>query len=69
MKLLTYDTGTGPRCGVLRGDDVVDVSALLGAAQPLRDVRAFWNLGNRRLTGCETRWPATLPPRPCRSAG
>ena len=45
MKLLTYDTGAGPRCGVLRGDDVVDVSALLGAAQPLQDVRALLELG------------------------
>ena len=45
MKLLTYDTGSGPQCGVLRGDDVVDVSALLGAAQPLRDVKALLELG------------------------
>ena len=45
MKLLTYDTGAGPRCGVLRGDDVVDVSALLGAAQPFRDVRALLESG------------------------
>ena len=29
MKLLTYDNGSGPRCGVLRDDAVVDVSALL----------------------------------------
>ena len=45
MKLLTYDTGAGPRCGVLRGDDVVDVSAVLGSAQPLRDVRALLESG------------------------
>ena len=45
MKLLTYDTGAGPRCGVLRGDDVVDVSTLLGSAQPLRDVRALLESG------------------------
>ena len=38
MKLLTYDTGTGPRCGVLQDDHVVDVTALLGAPQTLRDV-------------------------------
>ena len=30
MKLLTYDNGTGPRCGVLQDDAVVDVTALLG---------------------------------------
>ena len=56
MKLLTYDPGTGPRCGVLDGDAVVDVAALLGSPQPLRDVRALLELadspvdpGRRRL--------------------
>ena len=44
MKLLTYDTGTGPRCGVLRGDAVVDAAALIGAPQPLPDVRALLEL-------------------------
>ena len=29
MKLLTYYTGTGPRCGVLQDDCAVDVTALL----------------------------------------
>ena len=28
MKLLTYDTGTGPRCGVLQDDQVLDVTVL-----------------------------------------
>jgi 2-keto-4-pentenoate hydratase/2-oxohepta-3-ene-1,7-dioic acid hydratase in catechol pathway len=41
MKLLTYDVGTGPRAGVLVGDDVVDATALIGADHPLRDVRAL----------------------------
>jgi fumarylacetoacetate (FAA) hydrolase len=41
MKLLTYDTGTGPRCGVLQDDHVVDVTALLGAPQTLYDVQAL----------------------------
>lgn len=40
MKLLTYDPGTGPRAGVLDGDDVLDATALLGAPLTLRDVRA-----------------------------
>ena len=39
MKLLTYDTGSGPRCGVLNGEQVVDVTALLGEHRTLRDVR------------------------------
>jgi 2-keto-4-pentenoate hydratase/2-oxohepta-3-ene-1,7-dioic acid hydratase in catechol pathway len=41
MKLLTYDPGTGPRAGVLEGDDVLDATALLGAPLTLRDVRAL----------------------------
>lgn len=43
MRLLSYDTGNGPRCGVIQGDDIVDVSALVGiSGHPLRDVRAYW---------------------------
>ena len=49
MKLLTYDTGTGPRCGVLQDDHVLDVTALLGAGQTLRDVRALLELGDAPL--------------------
>ena len=45
MKLLTYDNGNGPRCGVLQGDAVVDVAALLGTPQPLPDVRALLETG------------------------
>ena len=36
MKLLTYDAGSGPRCGALSEDRVIDVTALLGADQTLR---------------------------------
>ena len=46
MKLLTYDTETGPRCGVLQNDDVVDVSALVGDGRALPDVRALLELGD-----------------------
>jgi len=48
MKLLTYETetGSGPRCGVLHNDDVVDVSALIEAGQFLPDVRALLELGD-----------------------
>ena len=49
MKLLTYDTGAGPRCGVLQGDHVVDVTALLGANQTLRDVQALLETGNSAI--------------------
>ena len=43
--MLTFDPGAGPRCGVLRDDDVVDVSALIGG-QTLTDVRALLELGD-----------------------
>ena len=45
MKLLTYDSGSGPRCGVLSDELVVDVTALLGVDDTLRDVRALLELG------------------------
>ena len=42
MKLLTYETDKGPRCGVLQNDHVLDVSDLLGkGGHLLRDVRAL----------------------------
>ena len=46
MKLLTYDNGTGPRCGVLQDDAVVDVAALIGSGRPLADVRALLETGD-----------------------
>jgi hypothetical protein len=45
MKLLTYDAGSGPRCGALQDEYVADVSALLGTAQTLRDVRTLLETG------------------------
>ena len=50
MKLLTYETDKGPRCGVLQDGQVVDVSDLLGAGgHPLRDVRALLEQGDSPL--------------------
>lgn len=47
MRLLSYDTNNGPRCGVLQGNDIVDVSSLLGTGgHPLRDVRALLEQGD-----------------------
>ena len=46
MKLLTFDTGVGPRCGVLKDDQVLDVSALIGADRSLPDVRALLEMGD-----------------------
>lgn len=46
MKLLTYDNGTGPRCGVLQDDAVVDVATLIGSGRPLADVRALLETGD-----------------------
>lgn len=45
MKLLTYDAGSGPRCGVLSEDLVIDVTALLGVERTLCDVQALLELG------------------------
>ena len=33
MKLLTYDTGTGPRCGVLQEDHVLQEDRLVEQMQ------------------------------------
>jgi 2-keto-4-pentenoate hydratase/2-oxohepta-3-ene-1,7-dioic acid hydratase in catechol pathway len=44
MKLLTYESGSGPRAGVLVGDRVIDVATLLGEAAGVRDVRALLEL-------------------------
>jgi 2-keto-4-pentenoate hydratase/2-oxohepta-3-ene-1,7-dioic acid hydratase in catechol pathway len=49
MKLLTYDTGSGPRAGVLAGDSVVDATALLGAEHTLRDVRALLEFADNAI--------------------
>src|SRR3954452_17805203 len=46
MKLLTFDTGTGPRAGVLSGDSVIDAASLLGESRPIRDVQALLELPN-----------------------
>jgi hypothetical protein len=56
MKLLTYDTGSGPRCGALQDEYVADVSALLGTAQTLRDVRALLETGASASSGSERHW-------------
>ena len=45
MKLLTYDSGFGPRAGVLVGEDIVDATGALGAQQTLHDVRALVESG------------------------
>jgi fumarylacetoacetate (FAA) hydrolase len=50
MKLCTYDTGNGPRAGVILDERVLDVAPLLGAQGGLRDVRALLELPNDPLT-------------------
>ena len=47
MKLLTYETGNGPRCGVLQAENIVDVTGLMGSNDhTIRDVRELLELGN-----------------------
>lgn len=61
MKLLTYDPGSGPRAGVLVEDRVVDVSALIGADQTLRDVRALLELPDDPLGRLRAALAAGMP--------
>jgi fumarylacetoacetate (FAA) hydrolase len=63
MKLLTYDPGTGPRAGVLRGEDVVDATALLGAASTLRDVRAVLEFADDGVERLRTAIDRVAAPR------
>ena len=47
MKLLTYETDNGPRCGVLQAENIVDVTGLVGSnGHTIRDVRALLELGD-----------------------
>ena len=47
MKLLTYETDKGPRCGVLQNDEIVDVSSLLGAtSHTIHDVKQLLERGD-----------------------
>ena len=50
MKLLTYQTDKGPRCGVLQNDEIVDVSGLLGAtSHTIHDVKQLLERGDSPL--------------------
>jgi fumarylacetoacetate (FAA) hydrolase len=49
MKLCTYDTGNGPRAGVVVDERVLDIATLLGEPGGLRDVRALLELPNNPL--------------------
>lgn len=62
MRLCTYDTGNGPRAGVVVDERVLDVATLLGVPAGLRDVRALLELPNdplRRLRSALTSASAT----------
>jgi 2-keto-4-pentenoate hydratase/2-oxohepta-3-ene-1,7-dioic acid hydratase in catechol pathway len=54
MKLCTYDTGNGPRAGVVVGERVLDAATLLGEHGGVRDVRALLELANDPLTRLKT---------------
>ena len=41
MKLVTFQSGDGPRAGVISRSTVLDAAELLGAGRPLRDVGAL----------------------------
>jgi hypothetical protein len=44
MKLVTYDSGSGPAAGVLSGDEVLSAADLLSIPGGLRDLRALLEL-------------------------
>ena len=47
MKLLTYETDKGPRCGVLQAENIVDVTGLVASnGHIIRDVRGLLELGD-----------------------
>ena len=47
MKLLTYETDKGPRCGVLQAGNIVDVTGLVGSnGHTIRDVQGLLELGD-----------------------
>lgn len=54
MKLCTYDTGNGPRAGVVVDERVVDAATLLGEHGGVRDVRALLELPNDPLARLQT---------------
>jgi fumarylacetoacetate (FAA) hydrolase len=54
MKLVTYDTGSGPAAGVLQGNQVLNAADLLHSPVPLRDVRALLELPNEPLERLKT---------------
>ena len=57
MRLLSYDTGNGPRCGVIQGDDIVDVDdliALIGAWGACDDCNSDVNNDGQVTVGTPT---------------
>ncbi len=63
MKLLTYDTGFGPRAGVLIDDRVEDVAILMGQPGEVRDVRALLELPGEPLERLEAALAAARTPQ------
>jgi fumarylacetoacetate (FAA) hydrolase len=54
MKLVAYDTGNGPRAGVVVAERVLDVATLLGEQGGLRDIQALLELPHEPLTRLKT---------------
>ena len=45
MKIVCYDAGSGPRCGILSEGKVLDAARLLNQTSTLRDAQALLELG------------------------
>lgn len=61
MKLCTYDTGHGPRAGVIVDERVLDVATLLGETGRVRDIQALLELANEPLARLKTAVASAQP--------
>ncbi len=61
MKLCTFDTGHGPRDGVIVDERVLDVATLLGETGRVRDVQALLELANEPLARLKTAVASAQP--------
>jgi fumarylacetoacetate (FAA) hydrolase len=69
MRLCTYDTGNGPRAGLVVDERVLDIATLLGETGGLRDVRALLELPDNPLRRLKTAVSAASSPQGLPLAG
>jgi fumarylacetoacetate (FAA) hydrolase len=69
MRLCTYDTGNGPRAGVVVDERVLDVATLLGETGGVHDVRALLELPDNPLRRLKTALSEASSPQGLPRAG